>query len=273
VRVVLMGSLSPVSVMVAHMLAARPRDELVGVIEECVPPRSLGEFLRKLRRLASRRGWAHAFARMFSRPFHRWYDARRERWLAEHLLSGQPVAWPEVPVVRVPSVNSAECHDHLRSWQPDVVIISGTTVLALETIALAKIATLNMHHGILPEIRGVYSIFWGLVEGRHDWIGVTIHVVEPQVDTGAILGQARVRVYPADCEVSLFARATREGIRILSDVVDTYARGETPQTISRAGVARAYRSVPTFWDFWRVMRRRGHLMPLPEAAGLPDGAE
>jgi len=182
------------------------------------------------------------------------------------MLGEHAAAWPEVDMVTTSSVNKEECHTSVREWSPDLVVVSGTGVLTSETIALARVATLNMHHGMLPEIRGMNSIMWALADGRPDWVGVTVHVVIPQLDAGAIVGQARVDVGPDDAELSLTAEATLAGVRILADAIESYARGQSPPPANRDGVESSYRSAPTVFDVLRAVRRTGRLFPGPSAA-------
>lgn len=51
---------------------------------------------------------------------------------------------------------------------------------------------INYHAGINPKYRGQHPGYWALVHGDPEHAGVTIHLVDEGVDTGAVLYQARV---------------------------------------------------------------------------------
>ena len=48
----------------------------------------------------------------------------------------------------------------------------------------------NVHAGITPRYRGVHGGYWALAERHPEWVGTTVHLVDPGIDTGAILAQA-----------------------------------------------------------------------------------
>jgi methionyl-tRNA formyltransferase len=61
---------------------------------------------------------------------------------------------------------------------------------------LANRTFLNAHPGLLPQNRGVDAFKWSVVNG---WpIGVTLHIIDENVDAGWILRRQRVPIYPTD---------------------------------------------------------------------------
>ena len=54
----------------------------------------------------------------------------------------------------------------------------------------------NAHPGLLPQNRGVDAFKWSIY---NKWpIGVTLHIVNEQIDAGQILRRQRVPIYPTD---------------------------------------------------------------------------
>ena len=53
---------------------------------------------------------------------------------------------------------------------------------------------LNVHRGIAQEYRGLDSDYWAIYHGDYDNLGVTIHKVEPALDTGPIAAQRKLRL-------------------------------------------------------------------------------
>jgi len=75
---------------------------------------------------------------------------------------------------------------------------------------------LNVHNSLLPRNRGVRPINWALKENetRH---GVTLHEIEPGVDTGAIVAQAAFAIDPDVDEVAdVYARCTAAAMDLIT---------------------------------------------------------
>ncbi|MEZ4668200.1 MAG: formyl transferase [Anaerolineae bacterium] len=109
------------------------------------------------------------------------------------LLADYDVRPPDggIAVLEVESVNGAETSALLTELQPQVVVVTGTGIIAKRVLALAP-TFINIHVGITPRYRGVHGGFWAVYEGYPEWAGTTIHRVDPGVDTGAIIAQTTI---------------------------------------------------------------------------------
>ena len=115
---------------------------------------------------------------------------------AEHgLLTGTPT---NVEVKSIGSVNSEACRRILKELDPRVVAVYGTRIIGKQTLAVVDARFINYHAGITPKYRGQDPAYWALVENDSDHAGVTVHLVDEGVDTGAVLYQEPVRVSPRD---------------------------------------------------------------------------
>jgi hypothetical protein len=88
------------------------------------------------------------------------------------------------------SANDAKSEQFLKEIKPDIIIQAGAGILKPNTFTLASKATINLHHGISPEIRGIESTFWCMFYGIKEKIGVTCHLIDETLDTGAIVKQS-----------------------------------------------------------------------------------
>jgi phosphoribosylglycinamide formyltransferase-1 len=126
------------------------------------------------------------------------FDRPRARTEIGKLLEGYDVSPPDgsLPTTDVARINAPEVEALLRELQPRVVVVYGTGIIAKRILALAP-TFINIHAGITPRYRGVHGGFWAIYEGRPELAGVTVHLVDPGVDTGAILRQQTIEVDPA----------------------------------------------------------------------------
>jgi methionyl-tRNA formyltransferase len=78
-----------------------------------------------------------------------------------------------------PGLESALVRAH-----PDVLILAGTGIVPAGLLAIPAL-TLNAHPGLLPWVRGVCPLEHALLRGVA--LGVTVHAVDPGIDTGPII--------------------------------------------------------------------------------------
>ncbi len=106
---------------------------------------------------------------------------------------GMEPRWPDgCTHIEVPSVNSPECLAAIARLNPRVILVLGTRVVDRTTLAAIKAPLINYHAGITPKYRGVHGGYWAKAEGDLANFGVTVHFVDPGIDTGAVLYQARL---------------------------------------------------------------------------------
>lgn len=115
---------------------------------------------------------------------------------AEHGLVADTPA--NVEVKSIGSVNSETCRRVLKEFDPQVVAVYGTRIIGKRTLAAVGAPFINYHAGITPKYRGQHPAYWALAENDGDHAGVTVHLVDEGVDTGAVLYQEPVRVSPHD---------------------------------------------------------------------------
>lgn len=96
-----------------------------------------------------------------------------------------------IPIYYAKSINSPEIIQWLQHEQFDIIINYRTRcIYKKEALQTAKTACINIHHGILPEHRGVFCDLYALYENRA--AGFTIHVMNEKVDDGDILSECEV---------------------------------------------------------------------------------
>lgn len=92
-------------------------------------------------------------------------------------------------------LNAINTKDFARyaATKPDVVVsIRHMSILQPRTIALPKLATLNLHSGLLPAYQGVMSTFRAL--SHHEkTIGTTLHRIEnASIDSGPVISTSQI---------------------------------------------------------------------------------
>ncbi len=227
-----------------------------------------GSAFKRLRRLAREQGLAGAASRLLaSRTIGSWQH-RNELQRMHQLLDGEYLEkwWHDsgIETLEVTHLNDADARAVISGLRPDIIIRVSGGVLKRETFSLARIVTLNIHHGLAPRIRGMWSIPWGIVEGRSDWIGATVHEIDDGIDTGRILWRGSPQLAPGDSGTTLLFRAHLEAVDALVTAIRHYARGATPASWPLGEDEQSvYRSAPGVWPWLRYLYlRKGRNAPV-----------
>jgi folate-dependent phosphoribosylglycinamide formyltransferase PurN len=93
-----------------------------------------------------------------------------------------------VPAHFLSNYHAEESVALMRAAEADLGIVWGTNILKESVFKVPRLGSINIHQGLAPYYRGGPPVFWELYNGERE-IGVTVHFVEPQVDTGEILTQ------------------------------------------------------------------------------------
>ncbi|MGA8836876.1 MAG: formyltransferase family protein [Candidatus Sulfotelmatobacter sp.] len=141
-------------------------------------------------------------------------------------------AFYEIPVAVCDDQNSADSIARLKEWSPDLIIFAGGNVLRKQLLEVPRLGVLNVHLGLLPEVRGMSSPEWSLL--NHIPIGITIHYMDAGIDTGPILQKSE---YPDAAQSEslndLRNRLIAFGVERVGSVVEGLIRGTmfaTPQS-------------------------------------------
>jgi folate-dependent phosphoribosylglycinamide formyltransferase PurN len=161
-------------------------------------PVGRAEFLRRrARRLGWRRVAGQVLFQLLAVRCLEWAARARAREIVrEYGLDDSPI--DPARVRHVPSVNAAETVALLTDLNPAVVLVNGTRIIARDVLKRVPAVFINAHAGITPLYRGVHGGYWALARRDPGACGVTVHVVDAGIDTGAILGQALIRPTPRD---------------------------------------------------------------------------
>ena len=142
-----------------------------------------------VRRRARLIGWRQALGQMaFGLVQLRSAQRLAAIWHAHGLNPAPPRSgWQETG-----SVNAPACRQALRQFRPDVVVVYRTRSIRWRTLGALAAPFINYHAGINPKYRGQNGAYWARSRADDAHAGVTIHLVDEGVDTGAVLYQAKV---------------------------------------------------------------------------------
>lgn len=142
-----------------------------------------------------------------------------------------------IPVHRPTDPNTPETAALIAGARPDFIFSFYYRHLIDENILSIPLrGAYNMHGSLLPEYRGRAPINWVLVHGRTE-TGMTLHRMVKKPDAGAIVGQKRVPIGPADTIRELYTGMVAAAGDLMAEVWPGLASGNieaVPQDETRA---------------------------------------
>jgi hypothetical protein len=174
----------------AHMLVNRLEARFGTLLVLKEEPESKLAIVRRRARLI---GWRQALGQMAFGLLQRLVQLRSAQRLAAiwhaHGLNPEPPrsGWQEIG-----SVDAPACRQALRQFRPDAVVVYGTRIIRWRTLGALAAPFINYHAGINPKYRGQNGAYWARSRADDAHAGVTLHLVDEGVDTGAVLYQAKV---------------------------------------------------------------------------------
>lgn len=94
----------------------------------------------------------------------------------------------------------------IREWQPELIVLAGfMRILGAELVNTYPGRMINLHPSLLPKYPGLDTYNRALSAGDSHY-GASIHFVTPELDAGALIGQAVLAIEPDDTAERMAAR-------------------------------------------------------------------
>jgi methionyl-tRNA formyltransferase len=151
--------------------------------------------------------------------------------------------WAREQGLAVERMRRLDDPEPLRWLAPDVLVLVGAAIVPAALLAVPRLGTVNAHYGLLPAYRGMNVTEWSVLRG--DPVGVSVHLVDEAIDTGAILLREEIPIAPSETFASLRRKhrdvAAQLLIRACVQMRDGAAR---PQPQAAADGRQYYRMHP-----------------------------
>ncbi|MDH7485387.1 MAG: methionyl-tRNA formyltransferase [Anaerolineae bacterium] len=166
----------------------------------------------------------------------------------------------------------------LQALAPDLIVVAAYgLILPQSVLDIPPHGCLNVHGSLLPRYRGAAPIPAAILAGDRE-TGVTIMLMDADMDTGPILSQAACSIEPDDTTGTLTARLAELGAALLSQTLPRWLAGEIepqPQDDERATYAPMVRKADGQIDWTlpaeQIARRVRAYQPWPGATTFWEG--
>jgi peptidoglycan/xylan/chitin deacetylase (PgdA/CDA1 family) len=249
-RVVIFSSVPPhqVARIMARIRRDAPQAQVVGILYERRPPKSLQQRMKiwrkKMTRLVYWQYVLHRILASVNRHLNNLLDIFiRFVHAAPKLPNGDRSYGLDdlqatcksngAELFVTPDIHADPALDFVRRVNPDLGLVFGTRILKPALFEIPKQGSINIHKRKVPDYRGGGAVgLWELLDDQKE-IGVTVHRVEAKVDVGGVIRWARIPIEPFDDLESLALKADVVGADLIVAVIRDFASGtvtETPQS-------------------------------------------
>ncbi len=184
-----------------------------------------------------------------------------------------------LPLYQPASLRTAEAREPLAEAEADLFVVAAFgLIFGKATLALPRLACLNLHGSLLPSYRGASPVQAAILAG--DAVtGITLMKMDAGLDTGDAIATIEEPILTDDTTESLMARLAAAGAKLALEAIPAYAAGDlapVPQPSHGATVTRTIAKADG-WIDWTdsataIERRVRAMWPWPRAWTTFDGA-
>jgi folate-dependent phosphoribosylglycinamide formyltransferase PurN len=172
----------------------------------------------------------------------------------EERRSFEETPW-SAPIKITEDRNSSEVVAAIAAVKPDLIAVSGGSMVKSPVFELSPpMGFLNLHTGISPYYRGGGCTLWCLANGEPQFIGATVHALDPGIDSGDIYVTRQTPIAAGDSLGTLEVNTMKLAIDIYEYVIGAIASGRDlrPAPQASVGIGRTY--MARDWNVVRLMR-------------------
>ncbi len=112
------------------------------------------------------------------------------------------------------------------------LVVAYGKILPEEILNMPKLGSINIHYSLLPKYRGASPVESAILNGE-SYTGVTIQKMEYQMDSGPILAQEKVEIYPDEKSADLRKRLIKTGGELLIKTLPDFINKKIKSTAQR----------------------------------------
>ena len=141
-----------------------------------------------------------------------------------------------IPVMEVDDVKDERFVDTVARYRPDVLVVAAFRILPPAVYEQARLGAFNLHASLLPRYRGAAPVNWAIINGERE-SGVTTFFLRKSVDTGNMILQEKIPVYPEENAGELAARLAEVGAGVVVKTLELIRDGRVEPLLQNDAMA------------------------------------
>lgn len=131
----------------------------------------------------------------------------------------------DIPLLQPLKLKDEQFLAQLRGFEADLFIVIAFRMLPEAVWQMPSMGTFNLHASLLPRYRGAAPINWAVINGDTE-TGVTTFFLKHEIDTGDIINQERIEIFPTDNVGDVHDKLMMLGADLTLDTVDHIIAGD-----------------------------------------------
>jgi len=125
-----------------------------------------------------------------------------------------------LPLFQPVKINRDESVEIIKSLSPDLIVVAAFgQIISQRILDIPRFGSINVHASLLPKYRGAAPINWVILQGEKE-TGVTAMLMDKGLDTGSILLQRKLKIFPEENAGELHDRLAFLGAEVLRETVE-----------------------------------------------------
>jgi len=130
-----------------------------------------------------------------------------------------------LPLFQPVKINRDESVEIIKSLSPDLIVVAAFgQIISQRILDIPRFGSINVHASLLPKYRGAAPINWVIIQGEKE-TGVTTMLMDKGLDTGNILLQRKLEIFPEENAGELHDRLAFLGAEVLRETVARLKQG------------------------------------------------
>lgn len=146
--------------------------------------------------------------------------------------------------INVTNINSSITRSLIKKNNPDVIIVFGTGILKKELLKICGNRIFNLHGGNPIEYRGLDSHLWSIFHNDFENLITTIHKVDENLDTGDIVIQDKIPLWPKMKIHELRSSNTEVCVSLTLSLLEMFLIKGNLQSTKQSKVGKYYTAMP-----------------------------
>ncbi|HPD60218.1 MAG TPA: methionyl-tRNA formyltransferase [Thermodesulfobacteriota bacterium] len=130
-----------------------------------------------------------------------------------------------LPLFQPVKINHDESVTIIKSLFPDIIVVAAFgQIISPRILDIPRFGCINVHASLLPKYRGAAPINWVIINGEKE-TGITTMLMDKGLDTGDILVQRKLEIFPEENAGQLHDRLSFLGAEVLLETIDRLKQG------------------------------------------------
>tara|TARA_Y100001970_G_scaffold168897_1_gene206536 strand:+ start:14472 stop:15278 length:807 start_codon:yes stop_codon:yes gene_type:complete len=157
--------------------------------------------------------------------------------------------------IKTNNINGKLSESELINIKPDLIIHISSNILKSNIFNIPKYGTLNLHHGVLPFIRGLDSMYWGIYYNQARWVGATVHYINDGIDKGDIIIRRSYDYSRDNSLIDIIIGIEKLGSQLMVQAIEKIVNFESNVEKNNYDSNSIYRSKANIWIlFWVLIK-------------------